>query len=148
LVVANLYIRTGGSDDKISKYLGKAYAGGKAEALELMITRLKRARPGSASANSLYNAVASAANKGSVKAARALASIYSIGGAKPASVAESRKWLRKAANACDTKSQYELGIDLYENGNGGSDQTTAVKYLKMAASSGDPFAASYLKTKQ
>ncbi len=148
LVVANIYIQTGGSDDKIAKYLGKAYAGGKSEALDLMITRLQRARAGSPSAEALYQAVAAAGNRGSVPAARALSAMYSIGGTKPASVAESRKWLRKAADAGDTKSQYELGVDLYENGDGGSDQAVAVKYLQMAAASGDPFASSYLKTKQ
>ncbi|WP_269582912.1 tetratricopeptide repeat protein [Roseibium sp. Sym1] len=148
LVLANLFIETGGNDDAIAGYLVKAYSGGKSEALEVMIKRLQRARAGSGAANTLYSAVASAANKGNVSAARALSSIYSIGGAKPASVSESRKWLRKAADAGDTKSQYELGVDLFENGNGGADQATALKYLKMAAASGDPFASSYLKTKQ
>ncbi|CTQ56363.1 Sel1 repeat [Roseibium album] len=148
LVVANLYIRTGGSDAKIAKYLLKAYSGGKTEALDLMITRLQRASPGSSEANSLYKAVASVASKGNVKAARALSSIYSIGGVKQASVSESRKWLRKAADSGDTKSQYEFGVDLFENGNGGSDKNLAVKYLTMAANKGNPFASSYLKGKQ
>lgn len=144
--LAMLFINTGDKSGETADLLAKAYAGGRAEALDQIIAQVLRAEAGQKSADELYSTVEKAAEKGNVDAARALSSIYRIGGFKPADKLASRKWLRLAADSGDVKSQYELGVDLYENGGDGQSKELALKYLKMAAQQGDAFAQSYLSS--
>lgn len=144
--LAQVYISTGGDPQEISTLLSTAYAKGKAEAMAPMVTMLMRAEPGQPYAETLFKAVSKAAASGNVQAARALSSIYGIGGYKPADEDERLKWLRKAADAGDAKSQYEFGVYLYENAKTDADKATAKEYLLKAAKKGDAFAATYLKS--
>lgn len=145
--LAQIYIGSRGNANEINDLLVMANSKGKAEALDLMIAQLMRAEPGQDAASMLYDAVVKKAEKGSVEAARALSSLYRIGGFKPANRAESLKWLQQAADAGDAKSQYELGVELYETGEDAQSNELARKYLNMSAGQGDPFAQAYLKSK-
>ncbi len=145
--LAAIYIGTRGDPNEINTLLVKAYSKGKAEALDLMISQLMRAEPGQKAADVLFDGVVKAAQNGDVEAARSLSSLYRIGGYKPTNRIESVKWLQRAADSGDAKSQYELGVDLYENGSDRDSKQLALKYLNMAAGQGDPFAQTYLKSK-
>ncbi|TCM78608.1 Sel1 repeat-containing protein [Rhizobium sp. BK068] len=145
--LAAIYIGTRGDPSEINSLLVKAYSKGKPEALDLMISQLMRAEAGQEAADILFDGVVKAAQKGNVEAARSLSSLYRIGGFKAADRAEGRKWLQRAADAGDAKSQYELGVDLYENGGNPQSKQIALQYLNKAAGQGDLFAQSYLKSK-
>lgn len=145
--LAQVYLSTGGDPQEISTLLSTAYAKGKSEAMAPMITMLMRAEPGQSYAETLFKAVSKAAGSGNIAAARALSSIYGIGGYKPANEEERLKWLRKAADAGDAKSQFEFGVYLYENAKAEADEATATEYLRKAAKKGDAFAATYLKSR-
>ncbi|TCU14761.1 Sel1 repeat-containing protein [Rhizobium sullae] len=145
--LAAIYIGMRGDPSEINGLLVKAYSKGKPEALDLMISQLMRAEAGRQAADILFDGVVEAAQKGNVEAARSLSSLYRIGGFKPADRTESLKWLQRAADAGDAKSQYELGVDLYENGGNPQSKQMALQYLNEAAGQGDPFALTYLKSK-
>jgi TPR repeat protein len=145
--LAAIYISTRGEPTEINNLLVKAYSKGKPEALDLMISQLMRAEAGQKAADILFDGVVKAAQKGNVEAARSLSSLYRIGGFKAADRAEGRKWLQRAADAGDAKSQYELGVDLYENGGNSQSKEMALQYLNKAAGQGDLFALTYLKSK-
>ncbi|EUB99771.1 Sel1 domain protein repeat-containing protein [Rhizobium sp. CF080] len=145
--LAAIYISTRGAPSEINSLLVKAYSKGKSEALDLMISQLMRAEAGQKAAEILFDGVVKAAQNGNVEAARSLSSLYRIGGFKAADRAEGRKWLQRAADAGDAKSQYELGVDLYENGGDPQSKQMALQYLNKAAGQGDLFALTYLKSK-
>ncbi|MBB4193048.1 TPR repeat protein [Rhizobium aethiopicum] len=145
--LAAIYISTRGEPSEINNLLVESYSKGKPEALDLMISQLMRAEAGQGAANILFDGVVKAAQKGNVEAARSLSSLYRIGGFKAADRAESLKWLQQAADAGDAKSQYELGVDLYENGGNQQSKQMALQYLNKAAGQGDLFALTYLKSK-
>jgi TPR repeat protein len=146
--LAELYMSTGGNPDEIVRLLSTAYAKGETDALSAMITLLMRAEPGDRSAETLFNNVSKAAKAGNVAAARALSTLYGIGGYKTANEEERLKWLRAAADAGDAKSQYEFGVYLYENGQAGDSKGIASQYLNKAAKNGDPFAVTYISSKK
>ncbi len=145
--LAQLYLGIGGDPAEAGPLLATAYKKGKSEAMTPMVAMLMRAEPGQAYAEPLFKAVTAAADGGNVEAARALSSLYGIGGYKPANEEERLKWLRKAAESGDTKSQYEVGVYLYENGKTEAQKKLAVEYLVTAAKKGDAFARAYLKSK-
>lgn len=147
LSVARLYSTTDANPDEAALYFALAYQNGNLDAVPLMIPLLMRAAPGSEAAETLFAAVQNAAFAGNIEAARALSMIYAIGGVRSVDILESRKWLGIAADAGDNKSQYELGVDLYENGSGPQDRERALEYLRAAANQGDSIAASYLSSK-
>jgi TPR repeat protein len=106
-----------------------------------------QAERGQGYAEPLFNVAKKAAAKGNVEAARALSSLYSIGGYKSADEDERLKWLQEAADAGDAKSQYEFGVYLYENGKTERSKELASQYLIKASKRGDAFAVSYVKSK-
>ena len=145
--LAQLYLGIGGDPAEAGPLLAMAYNKGKSEAMAPMVAMLMRAEPGQSYAEPLFKAVTKAADGGNVEAARALSSLYGIGGYKPSNEEERLKWLRKAADAGDTKSQYEVGVYLNENGKTEAQKNLAMEYLLKAAKNGDAFARAYIKSK-
>ncbi len=145
--LAQLYLGIGGDPTEAGPLLATAYNKGKSEAMAPMVALLMRAEPGQYYAEPLFKAVTKAADGGNVEAARALSSLYGIGGYKPANDEERIKWLRKAADSGDTKSQYEFGVYLHENGKTEAQKKLAVENLLKAAKKGDAFARAYLESK-
>lgn len=147
LSLAQLYIGVGADPTDASGLLVKAYNRGKSEALAPILALLMQAERGQGYAEPLFSVAKKAAAKGNVEAARALSSLYSIGGYKSADEDERLKWLQEAADAGDAKSQYEFGVYLYENGKTERSKELASQYLIKASKRGDAFAVSYVKSK-
>lgn len=147
MVLAQLYIGIGADPSEASDLLVKAYQRGKSDALAPILALLMQAERGQPYAEPLFNVAMKAAANGNVAAARALSSLYSIGGYKPANEDERLKWLQEAADAGDPKSQYEFGLYLYENGKTERSKEMASQYLLKASERGDAFAIAYVKSK-
>ena len=78
-----------------------------------------------------------AADRGDVRAQRALGDIYHYGWGAPLDRAEAAKWYHRAAAQGDVRSQKSIAM-MYSFGNGlPQDQSEAVKWYRLAAEQGD-----------
>lgn len=85
------------------------------------------------------------ADKGDKNAQFSLAVMYYQGSGMMADIAESKKWMRKAALQNHNQAQYNLGI-MIANGQGGpADLVEAYAWLKISAENGYPAAADSVK---
>ena len=78
-----------------------------------------------------------AADRGDVRAQRALGDIFHYGWGAPLDRTEAAKWYHRAAEQGDVRSQKRLAL-IYSLGNGlPQDQSEAVKWYRLAAEQGD-----------
>lgn len=133
-----------GDKGEIVSLLISAHKGKNADALTKLTEFAARSDSGSETGLQALNYVTATALGGNVKSMTALANIYNIGGIVPSDDVQSRQWLKKAADAGDTESQYKLGITLGLEAATDEEKKAALAYIKKAANSGNPTAKSYL----